>query len=98
MINNKQKKVFTTLTVVTGCISTYAFASLFGIPTGIKSSAIGLKISAITAEIKNYKSIIKQKKKKKCHKIVLLAKSKLNDIVVLISKALIQILAMMNLF
>ena len=35
-----------------GCISISAFASLIGIPIGIMSSAIGLKISAITAEIK----------------------------------------------
>ena len=53
------------------------------------SSAIGLKICAITAGIKKYKSIIK-KKKKKHDKIVLLAKSKLNSIEVLISKVLID--------
>ena len=35
-----------------GCISISAFASLIGIPIGIMSSAIGLKISARTAEIK----------------------------------------------
>ena len=56
---------------------------------GITSSAIGLKIWAITARIKNCKSIIK-KKKKKHDKIVLLAKSKLNSIEVLIFKALID--------
>ena len=43
----------------------------------------------MAAGIKNYKSIIK-KKKKKHDKIVLLAKSKLNSIEVLISKALID--------
>ena len=58
-------------------------------PIGITSSAIGLKICAITARIKKYKSIIK-KKKKKHDKIVLLAKSKLNSIEVLISKASID--------
>ena len=62
---------------------------MIGIPIGITSSAIGLKICAITAGIKKYKSIIK-KKKKKHDKIVLLAKSKLNSIEVLISKALID--------
>ena len=41
----------------------------------------------ITAGIKKHKSIIK-KKRKKYDKIVLLAKSKLNNIEVLISKAL----------
>ena len=74
---------------ITGCISISAFASLVGIPIGITSSAIGLKICAITAAIKKYKPIIK-KKKKKHDKIVLLAKSKLNSIEVLISKALID--------
>ena len=44
---------------------------------------------AITAGIKRYKSIIK-KKKKKHDKKVSLAKSKLNNIEVLISKALID--------
>ena len=67
------------VSTITGCISTSSFASLLGIPIGITSSAIGLKICAITAGIKKYKSIIK-KKKKKHDKIVLLAKSKLSII------------------
>ena len=53
------------------------------------SSAAGTKICVITAAIKKYKSIIK-KKRKKHDKIVLLAKSKLNNIELLISKALID--------
>ena len=73
----------------TECISTSAFTSLIGIPIGIMSSKIGLKIYIITVGIKKCKSIIK-KKKKKHDKIVLLAKSKLNSIEVLISKALID--------
>ena len=52
------------------------------------SSAVGLKICAIIAGIKKYKSIIK-KKKKKYHKIVLLPKTKLKTIKVVITKALI---------
>ena len=55
----------------------------------ITSSAIWLKICAITAGIKWYKSII-NKMKKKHNKIVLLAKSKLNSIEVLIFKVLID--------
>ena len=43
-----------------------------------------MKICAITAGIQNYKSTIK-KKKKKHDKIVLLAKSKLNNIEILTS-------------
>ena len=62
---------------------------MLDIPVEITSSAIGLKICAITAGIKKYKSIIK-KKKQKHDKIVLLVKSNLNNIEVLISKALID--------
>ena len=99
LMSKKHKKVCTTLnyiehflilaSTITGCVSISAFASLIGIPIGITSSAIGLKICAITAGIKKYKSIIK-KKKKKHDKIVLLAKFKSNSIEVLISKALID--------
>ena len=77
------------ISTITGFVSISAFASLVVIPIGIASSTIGLKICVITAGIKKYKSIIK-KKKKKHDKIVLLAKSKLNSIEVLISKALID--------
>ena len=72
---------------ITGCVSISAFASLAVIPIGITTSAIGLKICALTAAIKKYKSISK-KKKKKHNKIVLSAKSKLNSIEVLISSVI----------
>ena len=74
---------------ISGYISISAFTSLIGIPIGITSFAIGLKICAITARIKKYKSIIK-KKNKKHDKIVFLAKSMLNSMEVLISKVLID--------
>ena len=77
------------ISTITGCVSISAFASLAGTLIGIKSSTIGLKIDVITAGIKLYKSMIR-KKKKKHDEIVLLAKSKLNNIEVLISKALID--------
>ena len=81
---------FLTLTsTITGCISISAFASLIGIPIGNIIYARGLKISAIAAGIKKYKSII-EKRKKKHDKIVLLAKSNLNCAEVLISKAFID--------
>ena len=83
-MSKKHKKISTTLnyiedslvvaSTIIGCISISDFASFLGIPIGITSSAIRLKICAITAEIKNYKPIIK-KKKKKHNKIVLLVKS-----------------------
>ena len=62
-MSKMHKKICTTLnyieyflilgSTVTGCISISAFASLVGVPIGIASSAIGLKICAITAAIKN---------------------------------------------
>ena len=52
------------ISTITRCVSISAFASLVGIPIGITRSATGLKICAITAGIKNYKSIVKKKKKK----------------------------------
>ena len=58
---------------------------LVRIPIGITSSEVRLKICAITASIKNYKSIIKKNKQ---YKKVLLAKSKLSTREVLISMAL----------
>ena len=98
-MSEKHKKVVTTLNyighfiilalTITGCISISAFASLLGIPIGITSSATGLKMCAITAGNKKYKSII-EKKNKKRDKIILTAKSKLNSIEVLISKAVID--------
>ena len=60
---------------------------MIGIPIGITSSAVRLKICAITAGTKKHESIIK-KKKKKYDRIISLAKSKLNIIEVLISKSL----------
>ena len=61
------------------------FISLFSV--GIKSSAVRIKICAITTGVKKYKSIIK-KKKENNNKVLLLWKSKLDTIEVLISMAL----------
>ena len=49
--------------IVTGCVSISAFASLVGIPIGIASSAIGLKFFVLTAAIKKYKLIIRKRKR-----------------------------------
>ena len=61
-MSKKTQKVCTTLNyienflilafTITGCVSISAFTSLVGIPKGITSSAIRLKVCAITAEIK----------------------------------------------
>ena len=69
MILNYAENFLILASTITGCISISAFASLFGVPIGIASSAIGLRICAIAAGIKKYKSIIK-KKKRKHYKIV----------------------------
>ena len=73
----------------TGCDSISVFASLVCVPVAITTSAVGLKICAIAAGIKKYKSVIK-KKKKMHHEIVLLRKTKLDTIKVLVSKSLID--------
>ena len=65
---------FVFVCVVSGCVSISAFASLVGVPVGISSFAAGLKIYAITAEIKNFQYII-NKKRKNNDKIVLLRKA-----------------------
>ena len=67
-MSRKHKKVCTTVSyiehflilvlIIVGCISVYAFASFIGIPIGITSSAIGLKIHAMDARSEKYKSII----------------------------------------
>ena len=69
-MNKKHKKVYKVLnyiehlpifiSTVAGFVSISAFASLVGIPIGITTSAIGLKINVITAGIKKYDLIIKE--------------------------------------
>ena len=64
LMSKRHKKACTTLnyiehffvlaSTITGCISISVFASLIGIPIEVTSSAIGLKICAITAGIKKY--------------------------------------------
>ena len=46
---------------VTGFVSISAFPSLIGIPIDIASSVEGLKISVITAGIKDFKPIVMKK-------------------------------------
>ena len=69
-MSKKLKKVCTTLNyieqflillfTITGCVSIFSFPPLFGIPIGITSYAIGLKI---TVRVTKDESIIKEKKK-----------------------------------
>ena len=98
-MSRKYRKVCTTLNIlnnffilacaVTECISIAAFTYLLGTPIGTLISVIRLKIWAIDAGITECQPIIK-KKKKKYHKTALLAKSKLNNAKVVISKVLID--------
>ena len=70
MCRKYTKKICTTLnyiehaSAITGYISISASTSLLGIPIRITSSAVTLKIRAIAARIKKYKSIIKKIEKR----------------------------------
>ena len=76
--------------LVSRCVPILVFASLVGIPIGITSCAIRLKICLEIEGMKKYKSIIRNKKKKH-DEIILLAKSKLNSTQFFIPKALIDL-------
>ena len=76
------------VSVVTGCVSISDFASLVSIPMKSLNFSVGVEIFAKSSWIKKYKSMIK--KKKKYDKIVFLAKTKLNNIEVLICKSIIN--------
>ena len=68
LMSKKYKKVYMALnyieqllvlaSAVSRCVSISAFTSLVDIPIGIVSSAVVLKIGAITTGIKKYKLII----------------------------------------
>ena len=98
-MSKKHKNAFTALNYmidliilasgVTGCVSTSAFASLVGIPIGIGSTAVALKMCALTAAFKKYNPITR-KKSNKHNKIVLLATTKLQSIEDLSFRALID--------
>ena len=75
IVSNYIEQLLILTSTVTECSSISAFASLVGIPIGVTSSAIGLKVFAITAGIERDKLIIKKKKKEQDN-IVLPAKSK----------------------
>ena len=84
-MSKKHKKVYRVLnyieplliliSTVTGCVCISSFASLVGMPIGITSSALRLKVCVITVGMKKYKPKI-EKKKEKHNKMLLLAKSK----------------------
>ena len=73
-MNKKHKKVCKTLncinhflilaSAVAVCVSTFTSNSFVSIPIGTTSSAIGLKICAMTAEVKKYKSILEKERRR----------------------------------
>ena len=73
-MNEKHKKLCEALncinhflilaSAVTVYVSIFTFASLVSIPIGITSSAIGLKICAMSAGVKKYKSILKKERRR----------------------------------
>ena len=65
MVLNYIEHLLILVSTITSCVSISAFTSLVGIPIGITSSAIGLKIWVITVGWKKYKSIINKKEKSK---------------------------------
>ena len=83
LISEKYKKVcralnyFQNFLIFVSTVSDFvlisAFASLVGVPAGITSSAVRLRIGAITSAIKKYNSIINEKRGKN-EKIILLEK------------------------
>ena len=87
-LNYVENSLILALTI-TCCVSVSAFPLLTDIPVCVTSSAVGINICALTAEIKKDKPMIKEKKKKH-YKIVLFGKGKLNTIKVLFSKSLIN--------
>ena len=73
LISKRHKKVSTTwnyienllilASAVTGCVSIFAFASLFGMPVGIASSAVLLKINVTTAGIKSISQYLRKRRR-----------------------------------
>ena len=80
-------KILIVLSATTSGVSNISLTSIVGAPVGIASGSFTLTFSLITGIVKNLLDISK-KKKKKHDKILMLAKSKLNSIETLISKAL----------
>ena len=72
-----------------GTLSIASYATVVGIPAGIAGASLTLIFTVTTGVIKTLLNITR-KKKKKHHKIIALARSKLNIIENLISQALID--------
>ena len=82
-------KILIVLGATSGGVSIISFKSIVGAPVGIASASFALIFSLTTGIIKKLLSIARNKQKKH-HKILMLAKSKLNSIEALVSQALID--------
>ena len=83
-------KVLIILSATGSGVSIISFTSIIGAPVGIASASVALIFSVTTGIIKKLLNITRNKKKKH-HKILMLAKSKLNSIETLISQVLIDL-------
>ena len=82
-------KVLIVLSAAGGGASIISFTSITGAPVGIASASFTLILSLTTGIVKKLLNITRNKKKK-CDKILMLAKSKFNIIETLIPQALID--------
>ena len=80
-------KVFIALSASFGTLSIASYASVVGTPAGIAGSSLTL-IFTIGMGISKSLLMVTKKRKKKCNKIIVLAKNKLNMIDILLSSAL----------
>ena len=80
-------KLFITLSASFGTLSIASHATIVGIPVGIAGASLTLIFTVTTGVVKKLLNITR-KKKKKLNKIIALARSKLNIIETLISRAL----------
>ena len=81
-------KIFITLSASFGTLSIASYAMVVGIPAGIAGASLTLIFTVTTGVVKTLLNITRKKKKK--HKIIALARSKLNIIEHLTSQALID--------
>ena len=86
---NYMDKILIILNATTGRICIISHATVVGAPVAIASAGFTISFSLTTGIIKKLLKITRNKKKKH-NKIFILAKSKLNSIETLVSKALID--------
>ena len=83
-------KIFIVLPASFGTLSIVSHVTMVGIPVGLAGASLTVEFSLTTGIVKKLLNVTR-KKKKKHNKIVMLAKSKLNSIETLMSRALIDL-------